>query len=373
MGKLAGGVAHDFNNLLAVITGNLELAQDRISDETIRDLIRRALNAGEKGSDLNRRLVSLARKGTLNPKHLNLNTRVEDITKLLQATLGERIEVATELSADLWMTLADPGEIDSAILNIAANARDAMPNGGRLRISTGNVTIDASAAARLHPDAGPGDYVQLIIADNGVGMSKDVLRRAIEPFFTTKEPGAGTGLGLASVASFARQTGGFAAVESASGCGCAVSLYLPRSVEAPPAPKIVEDRLPLGDGELVLVVEDNDQVREVTLKRIESLGYSVTEARTGAEAVQRLKSEEPIQIVLSDIVMPGGMTGYDVARWVASNKPEIQVILCSGYNEEDPRGDSQSSIRDIVVLGKPYSRAQLARALSDAVSPPKMN
>ena len=269
VGKLAGGVAHDFNNLLAVITGNLELAQDRISDETIRDLIRRALNAGEKGSDLNRRLVSLARKRTLTPKHLNLNTRVEDITKLLQATLGERIEVATELSADLWMTLADPGEIDSAILNVAANARDAMPNGGRLRISTGNVAIDASAAARFHPDAGPGDYVQLVIADNGVGMSKDVLRRAIEPFFTTKEPGAGTGTGFASVASFARQTGGIAAVESASGCGCAVSLYLPRSVEAPPAPKIIEDRLPLGDGELVLVVEDNDQVREVMLKRID--------------------------------------------------------------------------------------------------------
>ena len=208
MGKLAGGVAHDFNNLLAVITGNLELAQDRISDETIRDPIRRALNAGEKGSDLNRRLLSLARKRTLKPEHLNLNTRVEDITKLLEATLSEHIEVATELSADLWMTLADPGEIDSAILNIAANARDAMPGGGRLRISTSNVTIDALAAARVHPDARPGEYVQLVIADNGVGMSKDVLRKAIEPFFTTKELGAGTGLGLASVACFAKQTGG---------------------------------------------------------------------------------------------------------------------------------------------------------------------
>ena len=193
VGKLAGGVAHDFNNLLAVINGNLELAQDRISDETIRDLIRRALNAGEKGSDLNRRLVSLARKRTLKPEHLNLNTRVEEIAKLLQATLGEHIDVATELSAGLWGTLADPGEIDSAILNVAANARDAMPGGGRLLISTGNATIDASAAARFHPDAGPGDYVQLVIADNGVGMSKDVLRKAIEPFFTTKEPGAGSG------------------------------------------------------------------------------------------------------------------------------------------------------------------------------------
>jgi nitrogen-specific signal transduction histidine kinase/ActR/RegA family two-component response regulator len=374
VGQLAGGVAHDFNNLLAVIAGNLELAGDRITDEIARDLIHRALNAAEKGSGLNRRLLFLARKRTLTPQQrLNLNACVEDIAKLLKTTLGELIEVGAELAAGLWMTVADPAEIDSAILNITTNARDAMPHGGRLRISTGNVMIDAPAAATLHPDARPGEYVRLVLADNGVGMSQDVLGKAMEPFFTTKGPGTGTGLGLASVASFARQTGGFITLESAPGCGCAVSLYLPRAAEDLPVLKTDDDDLPLGDGELVLVVEDDDQVREVTLKRIESLGYAVTEARTGPEAVQRLKSEEPVQLVLSDIVMPGGMTGYDVARWVTSNRPGMQIILCSGHHDEDPESDVRTPIRDVIVLGKPYSREQLARALSNALALARMS
>jgi len=271
------------------------------------------------------------------------------------------------------MTVGDPAEIDSAILNITTNARDAMPHGGRLRISTGNVMIDAPAAATFHPDAGPGEYVRLVLADNGVGMSQDVLGKAMEPFFTTKGPGTGTGLGLASVASFARQTGGFITLESAPGCGCAVSLYLPRAAEDLPVLKTDDDELPLGDGELVLVVEDDDQVREVTLKRIESLGYAVTEARTGPEAVQRLQSEEPVELVLSDIVMPGGMTGYDVARWVTSNKPGIQIILCSGHHDEDPGSDVRTPIRDVIVLGKPYSREQLARALRNALALARMS
>ena len=373
VGKLAGGVAHDFNNLLAVIAGNLELAEDRIDDDTVRDLIRRALNAAEKGGDLNRRLLSLASKRVLKSEKLSLNRRVEETAKLLKSTLGEDVEVTTDLAVDLWMTLADPGEIDSALLNVAANARDAMPNGGKIRIWTTNVTVDAVAAAKFRPEARAGQYVRLAVADDGVGMTQEVLGKAMEPFFTTKGPGAGTGLGLASVASFAKQTGGFAGLESGPGRGCIVSLYLPRSGDDALAPDLHKNQLPLGSGELVLVVEDDDQVREVTLKRIESLGYAVAEARTGPEAIRQLKSEEPVLLVLSDIVMPGGMTGYDVARWVASNKPEIQVILCSGYNEEDNRGDVRSSLGDVVVLGKPYSRDRLARALSNALTPPKMD
>ncbi len=365
VGQLAGGVAHDFNNLLAVIAGNLELAEDRIEDETARDLIRRAYNAAEKGSALNSRLLSLVRRLTLKPQQLSLNSQVEEAAKLLKSTLGENIALTMTLAPDLWMTLADPAEIDSAMLNIAANSRDAMPDGGRIAIATSNVTLDAPAAANLHPDARPGDYVRLAVADNGVGMSPEVLAKAMEPFFTTKGPGAGTGLGLASVASFAKQTGGFSALESTPGRGCVVSLYLPRSTEERPAPDIHADDLPFGDGELVLVVEDDDQVREVTLKRIESLGYAVDEAKTGPAAVQRLRSGGPVQIVLSDIVMPGGMTGYDVARWVASNRPRIPVILCTGYNEEDHRGDA---LRDVAILGKPYSRTELARALWNALA-----
>ncbi len=372
VGKLAGGVAHDFNNLLAVIAGNLELAEDRIHDETVRDLIRRALNAAEKGAGLNRRLLSLARRRILKPQRVILNRRVEETAALLKSTLGEDIELTMDLAADLWATSADPGEIDSAVLNVAANARDAMPNGGKIRISTTNVTLGKGLAAKLHSGARAEDYVRLAVADDGAGMTEEVLGKAMEPFFTTKGLGAGTGLGLASVASFARQTGGFAVLESGPGHGCIVSLYLPRCLDDHAlAPDSHGDQLPLGDGELVLVVEDDDEVREVTLKRIESLGYAVVEARTGLEAVQRLESREPVQLVLSDIVMPGGMTGYDLARWVALNMPKTQVILCSGYNEEESRGDVSSSVRAVTVLGKPYNRDQLARALSGALTPPK--
>ena len=365
VGRIAGGVAHDFNNLLAVIAGNLELAEDGDVDEATRQLIRRARDAAEKGRDLNGRLLSLARKRGLAPQYLSVNWRIEETAKLLISTLGGHITVGMDLAADLWMTLADPGEIDSALLNTAANARDAMPKGGRIAIATSNVTLDATSAATLHPDALPGDYVRLSIADDGAGMTQEVLERAMEPFFTTKGP-AGSGYGLASVAHFARQTGGFVTIASALGQGCIVSLYLPRCIKEPLVLADPARAVSRGDGVLVLLVEDNDQVREVTLKRLESLGYAVAEAKTGSEAIERLKSAEPVQLVLSDIVMPGGMTGYDVARWVASNRPQIKVILCSGYNEGDCAGD-QGPIRDTIILGKPYGRDQLARALSDAL------
>ena len=364
VGRIAGGVAHDFNNLLAVIAGNLELAEDGDADEPTRQLIRRARDAAEKGRDLNGRLLSLARKRALAPQYLSVNWRVEETAKLLISTLGKHITVGMDLADDLWMTLSDPGEIDSALLNTAANARDAMPNGGRIAIATSNVTLDATSAATLHSDALPGDYVRLSITDDGSGMTHEIRERAMEPFFTTKGA-AGSGLGLASVARFAKQTGGFATIASALGQGCIVSLYLPRCMKEPPVLADPTHVVSRGDGGLVLVVEDDDQVREVTLKRLESLGYAVEEARTGSEAIERLKSSDLVQLVLSDIVMPGGMTGYDVARWAASNKPQIKVILCSGYNEGDCGGD-QGPLRDAIILGKPYSRDQLARALNDA-------
>jgi two-component system CheB/CheR fusion protein len=368
VGQVAGGVAHDFNNLLAVIAGNLELAEDGDADEPTRQLIRRARDAAEKGRDLNGRLLSLARKRALAPQRLSVNWRVEETAKLLTSTLGEHIAVGMDLAADLWMTLSDPGEIDSALLNTAANARDAMPKGGRIAIATSNVTLDATSAATLHPDATPRDYVRLSIADDGAGMPPEILERAMEPYFTTKGA-AGSGLGLASVARFAKQTGGFITIASALGQGCIVSLYLPRCILEPLVLADPARAVSRGDGDLVLVVEDDDQVREVTLKRLEALGYTVAEAKTGSEAIEWLKSSTPVQLVLSDIVMPGGMTGYDVARWLASNKPEIRVILCSGYNEGDRGADVQSPNCDVVVLGKPFSRDQLARALSDALAP----
>ena len=365
VGQLAGGVAHDFNNLLHVISGNLEIAQDFIEDETTRSFLERARNAAEKGSALNGRLLSLARKRTLKLERLDLNDRVQEIAKLLASTVGEHIAVTADLATGLWMTLANSGEIDSAILNLAANARDAMPGGGNVRISTSNVTLDA-AAVKLHREAAPGDDVQLEIADKGVGMPEDVLAKATEAFFTTKGPGAGTGLGLTSVASFASQTGGFMSIESTPGQGCTVSIYLPRTTKGSAARGVLPSGTPFGRDQLVLVVEDDDLVREVTLQRLEMLGYTVTEARTGPEALERLTLQEGVRLVLSDIVMPGGMTGYDVTRWVASNKPDVKVIMCSGYNEGDGAVGARQDANGVTTLGKPYTRDQLARALSDA-------
>jgi PAS domain S-box-containing protein len=366
VGQLAGGVAHDFNNLLHVISGNIEIAQDLVGHEFARELLQRARNAAERGSAMNRRLLSLARKRALKPQSLALNERVEETSKLLSRTVGEHISVTPDLADGLWTTLADPGEIDSAILNLAANARDAMPQGGTIRISTSNVALDSQEAAKLHPCGKPGDYVCLSIADNGVGMQADVLNQAMEPFFTTKGPGAGTGLGLTSVASFAKQSGGFAVIRSEPGQGCAVSLYLPRCADASPSGDEPAE-LPLGNRELVLVVEDNDQVRDVTLNWLASLNYEVAEARSAPEAIEILRSQAPVRLVLSDIVMPGGMSGFDLARWAASHKPDIPVVLCSAYNEGDGAAGLEEPPGAFPMLAKPFRKEQLAQTLSESL------
>jgi len=242
------------------------------------------------------------------------------------------------------------------------------PTGGNIRISTSNVTLDARAAAELHLDGKAGDYVCLAIADDGPGMSKEVLSQAMEPFFTTKGPGAGTGLGLSSVATIAKQGGGFALIWSEPQQGCVVSLYLPRSDEASSRAAAAPGELPLGNKELVLLVEDNDQVREVTAKWLLSLNYAVAEARSAAEAIEQLAPQAPARLVLSDVIMPGGLSGYDLARWVASHRRGLQVILCSAYNEGDGRVSSEGASIDAPMLAKPFKKDQLARAVSKALS-----
>ncbi|HMN38814.1 MAG TPA: PAS domain S-box protein [Hyphomicrobium sp.] len=370
VGHLAGGVAHDFNNLLAIIAGNLELAARRVHDEVAQQLLNRALEATQIGGSFNRRLLSLVRKRNLEPVRLSLNARVQEAIKLMTRTLGEHVRLKAELAPDLWNIVADAGEVDSALLNLASNARDAMPNGGNIIISTSNISLDTQQAKDLHADARPGDYARMAVADDGVGMSEETLRRAMEPFFTTKGPGKGTGLGLSSVASFTRQARGFATILSKPGDGCLVNIYLPRAqdpTEKRLSAPIPRRNLPMGDGELVLVVEDDDQVREVTLGRVESLGYAVVAARSGPEAVQCLQAADPIRLVLTDIVMPGGMTGYDVARWVRVNASGIGVILTSGYNEGDRGAGDGNALLEEKILVKPYSREQLASALHDAL------
>ena len=366
IGQLAGGIAHDFNNVLAAISSNLDAVTLRSTDEKIRKVIQDAMDAIQMGASLTRRLLILSHRQGVGLERLDLNDRVTGTIELLRRTLGEQVTVSLRLSPDPCQTMANPGDVDNAILNLAINARDAMPNGGMLTIETRHVTLDADVAGRI-ANARPGEYVMLTVSDTGHGMSPEVLKHAMEPLFTTKEPGKGTGLGLATVHSTVRQSGGFVAIDSTVGEGTSVHLYFPK---AEPGPIVSHARpsteeAPLGDGELILLVEDNDKVREATVNRLESLGYAVVEAKTGPEAITLLKSGEPIALVFSDIVMPGGMTGYDVAEWVRSMKPDLKVLLTSGYSDM-PLAVSEAA-RKVKVLGKPYTREQLACALREAL------
>ena len=265
------------------------------------------------GVSLTRRLLILSRQHEVGQERLDLNDRVTGTIELLRRTLGEQVTVSWKLSPDPCQIMANPGDVDNAILNLAINARDAMPTGGMLTIETRLVTHDADGTGRI-ANARPGEYVRLTVGDTGHGMSPEVLKHAMEPLFTTKEPGKGTGLGLATVHSTVQRSGGFVAIDSTVDEGTSVHLYFPK---AEPGPIVSHARptteeTPLGDGELILLVEDNDRVREATVNRLETLGYAVLDARTGPEAIRLLQSGEPIALVFSDIVMPGGMTGYDV-------------------------------------------------------------
>jgi CheY-like chemotaxis protein len=324
------------------------------------------MDAIQMGASLTRRLLILSHRQGVGLERLDLNDRVTGTIELLRRTLGEQATVSLKLSPDPCQTMANTGDVDNAILNLAINARDAMPDGGMLTIETRNVTLDADVASCI-ANAQPGDYVMLTVSDTGHGMSPEVLKHAMEPLFTTKEPGKGTGLGLATVYTSVRQSGGFVAIDSTVGEGTSVRLYFPKAEPGPivsrPAPSAKQALL--GDGELILVVEDNDKVREATVSRLESLGYAGLEAKTGPEAIRLLESGEPIAIVFSDIVMPGGMTGYDVAEWVQSMKPEIKVLQTTGYSDM-PLVVSEA-VRKIKVLGKPYTREQLACALREAL------
>jgi signal transduction histidine kinase/CheY-like chemotaxis protein len=366
IGQLAGGIAHDFNNVLAAISSNLDAVALRSADEKIRNVIQAAMDAIEMGANLTRRLLLLSSRREVGLARLDLNDRVAETIELLKRSLGEQVTVSLRLSPDPCLTSANPGDVDNAIINLAINARDAMPSGGMLTIETRLVSLDADVAGRI-ANARPGEYAMLTVSDTGHGMSPEVLKRAMEPFFTTKEPGKGTGLGLATIHSTVRQSGGFVAIDSTEGEGTSVHLYFPKAEPGPivrraaPSPK----EAPLGDGELILLVEDNDKVREATASRLESLGYAVLQAKTGPEAITLLKSGEPIALVFSDIVMPGGMTGYDVAEWVQSMKPEVKALITSGYSDM-PLAASEAA-RKIKVLGKPYTREQLACALREVL------
>jgi PAS domain S-box-containing protein len=364
-GQLTGGIAHDFNNLLTIVLGNLEFLEARIAAEDERVLLRRAADAAQMGARLTSRLLSFARRQRLAPAVLNLNELMLGIAELLKRSLGEQITLTTVFSGALWPTRADPSELENAVLNLAINARDAMPKGGKLVIETRNVSVD-EATANADPGLRAGDYVRISVTDSGTGMDAETLKRAFEPFFSTKE-GRGTGLGLSTIYGFARQSGGHVAISSAPGAGTTVSLYLPREAE----PWAAKERarapnVPLSENcETVLVVEDDPKLRELTLQRVEGLGYVVLEAENAAAAITLLVQEADIALVFSDIVLGRGMSGFELGRWVRTNKPSVEVLLTTGY-ASDAEGEEQPA-DEFVILHKPYDRSDLAVALRTAL------
>jgi PAS domain S-box-containing protein len=366
-GQLTGGVAHDFNNLLTVITGNLELLEMRLKDERERTLLKRAYDAAEMGARLTSRLLTFARRRQFETVQLNLNDCVVAMVDLLGRTLGEPIRLHTQFEPQLWTARADPSEIENAVLNLAINARDAMPKGGRLIIETTNVSVDDGQIGALGK-LPAGDYVRLSVSDTGSGMSAHVQQHAFEPFFTTKQPGKGTGLGLSTVYGFTQELGGTVTIYSEIGHGTTVSVYLPRSDGQ--RPTVTQDRsddaVPASAGEVVLLVEDNVEVRQVTASRLAELGYRVIDVDGGPAALGILKSGQAVDVVFSDIVMAGGMSGFDVAQWVYTHRPGLKMLLTSGYADEALRVQDRPAA-GLKILRKPYNRNELARAIRQAI------
>jgi PAS domain S-box-containing protein len=368
-GQLTGGIAHDFNNLLAIVSGSLELLEPAVTDGRAREHLERATNAASMGARLTSRLLTFARRRRLEPTLLNLNDQVTGLLELLQRTLGEQIILKTSLARDLGLAIADPSEVENAILNLSLNARDAMPHGGRLIIEAANVTVDEGVAATVK-GLKAGDFIRLSISDTGTGIAREVLEKVFEPFFTTKGAGRGTGLGLSTIYGFATQSGGTVTIYSEAGKGTTVHLYLPRAeakAEGAAAATRSSAILFSRNNETVLVVEDNPDVRETTLQRVEGLGYVVDEAPNGPEAVKILEKRPDIALVFSDVVMAGGMSGYDLGRWVKEHKPEIKVLLTSGFAAEVAQHGHAGEFQ---VLRKPFSRAELARALCNTLYGP---
>ncbi len=358
-GQLTGGVAHDFNNLLTIITGNLELLGAGSEAGPKSAFLKRAADAADMGAALTKRLLTFARRRRLMPEVLDVNEMILNLTEILQRSLGEPVALTTMLAGNVGRTRADASELENAILNLAINARDAMPDGGNLVIESRNATAEEAGVL------GEGEFVLISVSDTGHGMPAAVLERAFEPFFTTKEPGRGTGLGLSTVYGFAEQSGGHASIESAPGRGTTVNLYLPRTAEPTETKAAPSEAVPLSkNSEVVLVVEDNPEVRELTLQRVEGLGYVALEAENGAAAIRILESDDGVEVVLSDIVMAGGVSGYDVAHWVREHAPHIRVLLTTGYAAEE----TQPGAADVAILRKPYKRADLALALHEALT-----
>jgi signal transduction histidine kinase len=373
LGQLTGGVAHDFNNILAVIVGSLELAhaglegRRQLPPEKIRQLIAAAQTAAQRGGQVTQQLLAFARKSILTSETLALNEVIAQCEGFLRRALGETINLNLEFAPDLWPCTIDPVQFEAALLNLVVNARDAMPKGGRLDIKTANVLVedgldhDADAAP-------PGPYVRVRVSDTGTGMEPEVMARAFEPFFTTKDLGKGSGLGLSQVYGFVKQTGGHVSIDSTVRSGTTFNLYLPASEEVAKS-RLVRSGVPTKETptgtETILVVEDNEDVRDVVVAVIEDLGYRIVVAPNGQSALAHIRNDRSIDLVFTDLVMPGGLSGFDLIREAKSLRGELKFLVTSGY--AGAQADEAGSGKLPLIL-KPYHRTELATKIRLALN-----
>jgi signal transduction histidine kinase len=362
MGQLTGGIAHDFNNLLQVIIGNLEILQRRklLGSDDARRMVDSALRGAARASTLTQRLLAFARRQPLNPKPIDVNKLVTGMSELLHRTLGESIRIETVLAGGIWRVAADANQVENALLNLAVNARDAMPSGGRLTIETANAFLDDAYAGAN--DIRAGQYVVVAVSDTGMGMPKDVLQKAFEPFFTTKDVGKGSGLGLSQVYGFIKQSDGQAKIYSEPGQGTTIKLYLPRlASDADAGDTVVEpQRHPEGRSDLrVLVVEDDEDVRAHAVAILRELGYSVVEAADGPSALRVLESEPGVRLLFTDIGLPEGLNGRQLADEALRRRPELRVLYTTGYarNAIVHQGRLDPGVE---LITKPFTYAALA-------------
>jgi signal transduction histidine kinase len=370
VGQLTGGLAHDFNNLLTGITGSLELLATRVAQGKVTELDRYlnvAQGAAKRAAALTHRLLAFSRRQTLDPKPIDLNRLVRGMDELIRRTVGPAISLKVLGAPELWAVLADPNQLENALLNLCINARDAMPDGGSLIIETSNEILDEGEAELLELQGC--DYVSLSVSDTGGGMTAEVIARAFDPFFTTKPMGEGTGLGLSMVYGFARQSGGQAQICSDLGRGTEVRLYLPRYTGGDTAlePAKSEQKAQRGDGRTVLVVDDESSVRLLITEVLEELGYKVLHAENGASGLAILESNRSVDLLITDVGLPGGMNGRQLADAALAKRSELKVLFITGYAETAVMGDGQLK-SGMHVLTKPFSLKALGIRIQDILS-----
>jgi signal transduction histidine kinase len=369
VGQLTGGLAHDFNNLLTGISGSLELTRARLSQgkaDSVDRYITTAQEAVKRAAALTHRLLAFSRRQALEPKPTNVNRLVTGMEELIRRTVGPAIHVEVVGAGGLWSTLVDPNQLENALLNLCLNARDAMPQGGRLTIETANRWLD-ERGARDH-DIAPGQYISLCVTDTGTGMEPDVAAHAFDPFFTTKPLGQGTGLGLSMIYGFARQSGGQIRIYSEVGKGTTMCLYLPRHDDDPNfnAANFPEASESLGDGEVVLVIDDEPSIRMLITDVLSDTGYSVLEASDGPAGLRVLQSAARIDLLITDVGLPGGMNGRQVADAARTLRPDLRVLFITGYAENALMGNGHLE-KGMHVLAKPFEVERLAIKIRELV------